>query len=39
VPWSAIQKATAMYSGGKFDPKIAYDLNVAKALLKEDQPS
>ncbi len=36
VPWSAIKKATDMYQGGGFDPKQAYDHNVAEALLKED---
>ena len=37
VPWLAIQKATVMYEGGKFNPQKAYDLDVAKALLKENQ--
>jgi hypothetical protein len=39
VPWGAIQKATSMYQGGNFDPKRTYDLNVAKALLKENKIS
>jgi hypothetical protein len=36
VPWKAIQKAAELYQGGKFDPKTAYDFNVAQALLKEN---
>ena len=36
VPYSAIQQAMAMYKGGPFDPKKAYDLDSANALLSED---
>ncbi|MFZ1986218.1 MAG: hypothetical protein WAU91_17530 [Desulfatitalea sp.] len=35
VPHLAIVQALAFYKGGPFDPKKAYDLNLAKALLKE----
>ena len=35
VPIDAIIQAQAMYQGGPFDPKKAYDLNLAEALLKE----
>lgn len=35
VPYDAILKATEMYQGKNFDPKSAYDINLAKALIKE----
>ncbi len=35
VPHGAIVQAAAIYSGGKFDPNQAYDIDIAKALLKE----
>ncbi len=35
VPFDAIVQAQALYQGGPFDPKKAYDLNLAQALLKE----
>jgi hypothetical protein len=37
VPWKAIQAASAMYKGGQFNPKTAYDINVAKALMAENE--
>ena len=36
VPYGAIQKAAEMYEGGALDPMQAYDIEIAKALLKED---
>jgi hypothetical protein len=35
VPYSAIVQARAMYKGKGFDPKTAYDLNLAQALLMD----
>jgi hypothetical protein len=35
VPYDAIVQAQAMYKGGGFDPKRAYDLNLAEVLLRE----
>ena len=35
IPHDAIQQAAAMYSGDSFDPQRAYDIEIAKALLKE----
>ena len=37
VSYDAIKQATAMYTGNQFDPKEAYDLQLAQALLKEDR--
>ncbi len=37
VPYGAIEKATAMYTGDTLDPKQAYDIDIARALLKEDR--
>lgn len=37
VPYDAIVQATAMHEGsGAFDPKKAYDLKAAQALIDED---
>jgi hypothetical protein len=36
VPYSAIRQAKTMYKGGAFDPKKAYDLTLAKALIRDD---
>ncbi len=36
VPYSAIEQAMAMYAGGAFDPKVAYDLESANALIREN---
>ncbi|MFO7929915.1 MAG: hypothetical protein ACQETG_01645 [Thermodesulfobacteriota bacterium] len=36
VSWEAIEQAAAMYSGKDFDPRQAYDLRLARALIKED---
>jgi hypothetical protein len=36
VPYSAIKQASEMYQGGNFDPKYAYDIELARALLKHD---
>ncbi len=35
VPHAAIVQAQAMYKGGAFDPRRAYDRSLAEALLKE----
>jgi len=35
VPWDAIQQAAAMYEGNALDPRQAYDLDLARALLDE----
>ena len=37
IPYEAIQQAENMYTGNNFDPKRAYDLDVAKALIKESK--
>ncbi len=36
VPYGAIEQAAAMYSGGAFNPTRAYDVEVARMLLKEE---
>ncbi len=36
VPHDAIVQAQAMYDGGAFDPKRAYDLNLAQALIRDN---
>jgi hypothetical protein len=35
VPYDAIVKAQAMYEGGSFDPRVAYDHRLAKSLIEE----
>lgn len=35
VPYGAVQQAISMYQGKGFDPRTAYDLEVANALIKE----
>jgi hypothetical protein len=37
VPYGAIQQAMAMYKGGDFDPRQAYDINVAQMVLEESR--
>ena len=37
VPYSAIEKASAIYDGDAIDPKQAYDIEIARALVKEDR--
>ena len=37
VPYEAIKAAKNMYNGGQFKPEDAYDLNLARALIKEAQ--
>lgn len=37
VPYGAIRQATAMYTGKKFKPGDAYDIQAAKALLDDAQ--
>jgi hypothetical protein len=37
VPYGAIQKASEMYSGDRFDPSQAYDIDLARALIKEEE--
>lgn len=36
VPHDAIERAAALYSGNQFDPSLAYDLQLARALLAEN---
>ncbi len=36
VPYGAIKQAAAMYKGDKFLPNRAYDIEVAKMLVKEN---
>ncbi|MCF8036634.1 MAG: hypothetical protein K9K62_07165 [Desulfobacteraceae bacterium] len=36
VAWEAIEQAIAMYSGKGFDPKQAYDIRVARAMINEE---
>ena len=38
IPYGAIVKAQALYEGGPFDPKRAYDLTLAKGLIEENRP-
>ncbi len=35
VPYGAIKKAAGMYRSNKFDPNQAYDIEIAKTLIKE----
>ena len=35
VPYEAIQQAANMYKGKALDPQRIYDLNVARALIKD----
>ena len=37
VPYGAIKKATDIYEGQTVDPKQAYDIEIANALLKEEK--
>jgi len=37
VPYEAIKKASAMYKNNNFKPNEAYDLNIAKALIKNPE--
>lgn len=39
VPYGAIKKAAEMYQGNAVDPGQAYDIELARALLKEDKMS
>jgi len=36
VPYGAILKATGMYTGKNFDPRRAYDIELAKTLIDEN---
>jgi hypothetical protein len=36
VPHGAILKAVEMYTGKNFDPRRAYDIEIAKALIAEN---
>lgn len=36
VPYSAVIQASAMYTGGPFNPDKAYDLAAAKALIADE---
>ncbi len=35
MPYDAIQQAATVYKGGNFDPRQAYDIDVARELLRE----
>jgi hypothetical protein len=35
VPWGAVKKAMNMYSGEDFSPQQAYDLDMAKFIIKD----
>jgi len=35
VPYEAVRQATAMYQKEAFDPRQAYDIGLARGLLKE----
>ncbi len=35
IPWEAVQQAMAMRKPSNFDPKRAYDLHVARAVLND----
>jgi len=37
VAYEAIKQAAGMYTGTNFDPKQAYDMDLARALIKEDK--
>ena len=37
VPYEAIEAAVEIYEGKAFNPTQAYDLNMAKAILKESE--
>jgi hypothetical protein len=37
IPYGAIKKASEMYTGNTFDPSQAYDIDLARALIKEDE--
>jgi len=37
IPYDAILQATAMYKGGGMDPNQAYDINLAREVLKESE--
>jgi hypothetical protein len=39
IPYNAIKKAEHMYQVKDFDPKQAYDIQIAQALIKEDKRS
>jgi hypothetical protein len=36
VPYEAVKQARAIYEGNRFDPAQAYDLQMAKALIDEN---
>ena len=35
VPYGAVLQAQSIYSGRGFDPRLAYDIRMAQALLRE----
>ena len=37
VPYGAVKRAESMYQGQKFDPRQAYDLQLALALIEEER--
>jgi 8-oxo-dGTP pyrophosphatase MutT (NUDIX family) len=39
VPWEAIRQAAAMYTSGKFKPDDAYDIVLARELMREGKSS
>lgn len=36
VPHEAILQASEMFSGNSFDPKAAYDIHIARALIRDE---
>ena len=39
VPYDAIKQAEAIYTGTGFDPQQAYDLELAKEIIREEKRS
>ncbi|MBA3034934.1 MAG: hypothetical protein FP814_00410 [Desulfobacterium sp.] len=37
VPYSAIKQAITIYDGSKFNPDEAYDIEIAKSLIAENE--
>ena len=36
VPYEAVEQASKMYEGAAFDPQAAYDIRIARALIREN---
>lgn len=39
IPYEAIREAQSQYKGNQFDPKRAYDIEIAKRLLRDSTES